>query len=196
MVSGMLLPAGVDGAVMVHDQALVGYPPMHRDHRCSEGLAGVRLCEGVKVEAFAVVEHGIWRATVVGARSWLMPYVHVGHDVVIGEDCEVAGGSVIAAHCTLGRGVRIGLHTTTRPGVTIGDGARTGAGAVVVCDIPPGETWVGNPARKLGRRAAPTAGPVAEDEAERMAAMAGIAANEWAATVALWGPRREMHPCE
>lgn len=190
---------GLDGSVFVHDAALVGYPPMHRDHRFGRELAGVRLCEGVRVEAFAVVEHGIWQATVIGARSWLMPYVHVGHDVVVGEDCEIAGGSVIAAHSTLGAGVRIGLHTVTRPGVTIGDGARTGAGAVVVCDVPAGETWVGNPARKLERKGAPTAELVDVDEAERFAAAAGVGVGDWADTVARWdlspARGREPHPC-
>lgn len=47
------------------------------------------------------------------------------------------------------RGASIGANATLLPGITIGEGAMVGAGAVVVRDVPPGVTVVGNPARPL-----------------------------------------------
>lgn len=47
------------------------------------------------------------------------------------------------------RGASIGANATLLPGVTVGEGAMVGAGAVVVRDVPPGVTVVGNPARPL-----------------------------------------------
>lgn len=47
------------------------------------------------------------------------------------------------------RGASIGANATLLPGITIGEGAMVGAGAVVVRDVPPGVTVVGNPARTL-----------------------------------------------
>lgn len=47
-------------------------------------------------------------------------------------------------------GATIGANATILPGVTIGKGAMIGAGAVVTMDVPDGETWVGNPARRMG----------------------------------------------
>ncbi|MBE3120403.1 MAG: acetyltransferase, partial [Candidatus Atribacteria bacterium] len=38
---------------------------------------------------------------------------------------------------------------TVKQGITIGNRAVIGCGAVVVDDIPAGETWVGVPARPL-----------------------------------------------
>ncbi len=48
--------------------------------------------------------------------------------------------------------VWIGASATILGGVTIGEGAIIGAGAVVTKDVPPGETWVGVPARRIDRR--------------------------------------------
>jgi acetyltransferase-like isoleucine patch superfamily enzyme len=47
------------------------------------------------------------------------------------------------------KGASIGANATILPGITIGENAIIGAGAVVTKNIPAGETWVGNPARKL-----------------------------------------------
>lgn len=38
------------------------------------------------------------------------------------------------------------------PGITLGEGAVLGAGSVATHDIPPWEVWLGNPARRLGKR--------------------------------------------
>ena len=45
--------------------------------------------------------------------------------------------------------VTIGANATIVCGVTLGEGCMVGAGAVVTKDVAPGETVVGNPARKL-----------------------------------------------
>jgi UDP-2-acetamido-3-amino-2,3-dideoxy-glucuronate N-acetyltransferase len=45
--------------------------------------------------------------------------------------------------------VTIGSNVTILCGVTIGKKSFIGAGSVVTKDIPPGEVWVGNPARFL-----------------------------------------------
>ena len=53
----------------------------------------------------------------------------------------------------VGKGASIGAGAVILPGVTIGANALIGAGAVVTKDVPCGETWAGNPARRLeGRR--------------------------------------------
>lgn len=46
-------------------------------------------------------------------------------------------------------GVSIGAGAVILPGVTLGKGCVVGAGAIVTKSIPPGETWVGNPARPI-----------------------------------------------
>jgi bifunctional UDP-N-acetylglucosamine pyrophosphorylase/glucosamine-1-phosphate N-acetyltransferase len=49
----------------------------------------------------------------------------------------------------IGRDVFIGSNSSLVAPLTIGDGALTGAGAVVLRDVPPGDRVVGNPARSI-----------------------------------------------
>lgn len=83
-------------------------------------------------------------------------YSYVEHDCVIGDFVTFApgvkcnGNVVIGDHAYLGSGAVIRHGVPGRP-LTIGAGAVIGMGAVVTRDVPAGETWVGNPARPLGR---------------------------------------------
>jgi bifunctional UDP-N-acetylglucosamine pyrophosphorylase/glucosamine-1-phosphate N-acetyltransferase len=75
-------------------------------------------------------------------------------DAVVGADTNVGAGTItanydgVAKHrTTIGEGVFLGVDTMLRAPLTLGDGAKTGAGAVVTKDVPPGKLAVGVPAR-------------------------------------------------
>lgn len=51
----------------------------------------------------------------------------------------------------VGKNVVIGSNATILGGITIGEGAFIGAGSVVTKNVPSGEVWSGNPARKMMR---------------------------------------------
>lgn len=135
----------------VSASAYIGGVPEHRDWRPGDPVLEPEIHHTARIEAFVTVDAGINEPTRVGARSWLMKHCHVGHDSQIGADVELTPGVVIGGHVTLEDGVRVGINACVRPGVRIGKGARIGCGAVVVSDVPPGEVWVGNPARRLVR---------------------------------------------
>jgi UDP-N-acetylglucosamine acyltransferase len=137
----------------VDQTAVIGHAPEHRDWRPGQPAIRPVLGDGVRVEAFVTIDAGMERATTIGARTWLMKACHLGHDVVVGEDCEFAPHCSIGGHVTIGDRVRFGMGVLVKPYVTIGDGARLGMGAVVLRDVPPGEVWIGNPARPLDRHA-------------------------------------------
>jgi len=50
---------------------------------------------------------------------------------------------------TIHKGASIGAGSTILPGITIGEKAIVGAGSVVTKDVPAGEIWIGNPAKKI-----------------------------------------------
>jgi acetyltransferase-like isoleucine patch superfamily enzyme len=78
-----------------------------------------------------------------------MKHVHVGHDAIVGDGCEVAPGAVICGHAELGDRVRVGVNASILPGVIVGQDAQIGAGAVVTKNVESGDVVAGNPARSL-----------------------------------------------
>jgi UDP-N-acetylglucosamine acyltransferase len=134
---------------LIHDTAVIGSPPEHRDWKLGDPVLKPEIHPTAKINAFATVDGGLHQPTRVGARSFLMAHTHVGHDAQIGADVELAPGTVIGGHAVLEDGVRAGIGVMVRPFIRVGKGARLGAGAVVVKDVPAGEVWAGNPAKLL-----------------------------------------------
>ena len=81
---------------------------------------------------------------------------HVSYlgDADVGADTNVGAGTITANYdgstkhrTTIGERVFLGVDTMLRAPITLGDDSRTGAGAVVTKDVPPGKLAVGVPAR-------------------------------------------------
>lgn len=138
--------AVVDPSARIHPNAVVGAPGEWRNR---DSQYPAFIAENALIREGARVHAGVERPTVIGSNTWVMSGAYVGHDTHVGNDCDIAPNATIGGCCTIGNRVKIGLGATVNPHVTIGDGARIGSGAVVNRDIPPGETWVGVPARRI-----------------------------------------------
>lgn len=75
------------------------------------------------------------------------PQASLGPNCLVLQQVTIVAGVKVGGHVDMGSGAKI-----IRP-VTIGDHARIGANAVVICDVPPGATAVGVPARIITRKA-------------------------------------------
>ncbi|WP_309499937.1 acyl-ACP--UDP-N-acetylglucosamine O-acyltransferase [Sulfurovum sp.] len=75
--------------------------------------------------------------TKVGNGNLFMGYVHLGHDVIIGDNCILANGATLAGHVELGNHVVIGGLTPVHQFVHIGDYAMIGGASALAQDVPP-----------------------------------------------------------
>jgi serine O-acetyltransferase len=108
--------------------------------------------------------------------------VVIGETAEIGDDCTIYQGVTLGGtslskgakrHPTLGRGVIIGAGAKVLGAFTVGEGAKVGSNAVVVKEVPPGATAVGNPARIIEKEILSSR----EDAAARMFAAYGLTPN-------------------
>lgn len=115
----------------------------------------------------------------IGSDCTIGAFVEIGRGVRIGDRCKIGSGAFIPEGVTIEddvfigpnatfcncripmsgvpfqptlvkKGSIIGANTTILPGIIIA--GFVGAGAVATRDIPKGETWVGNPAKRLPPR--------------------------------------------
>jgi len=75
--------------------------------------------------------------TKIGHGNLLMGYVHLGHDVILGDHCILANGATLAGHVELGNHVVVGGLTPIHQFVHIGDFAMIGGASALAQDIPP-----------------------------------------------------------
>jgi UDP-N-acetylglucosamine acyltransferase len=132
----------------VDQTAVIGHAPESRDWKPGDPAWRPIISPTARVEAFVSVDSGTKRPTSIGSGAWLMKHVHVGHDAIVGQDCELSPGVIVGGFAELGRGVRVGMGAVIRNRVVIGAGARIGMGAVVVADVPAGATVVSYPPAK------------------------------------------------
>ena len=89
------------------------------------------------------------QVTRIGNRNLIMAHAHVGHDVQIGNDCEICTGVILGGYAVIEDLAKIKLGVTVRNRKRIGTSAIVGLGAAVVKDVENGNIVVGNPAKPL-----------------------------------------------
>jgi serine O-acetyltransferase len=115
-------------------------------------LSGIEIHPGARIGKRLFIDHGMG--------------VVIGETAEIGDDCTLYHGVTLGGtrpsreqggqkrHPTIGNDVIVGSGAQVLGPIRVGDGARIGAAAVVVKEVPDGATMVGNPARQVGRRSA------------------------------------------
>ncbi len=106
-------------------------------------LTGIEIHPGAKIGRSLFIDHG--NGVVIGETS------EIGENVTLYQGVTLGGTSLDKGkrHPTLEDGVIVGSGAQILGPITLGEGARVGANAVVLKDVPKGATMVGIPARRV-----------------------------------------------
>lgn len=88
--------------------------------------------------------------TRVGDDNWIMAYVHIAHDVQLGNRTIIANYSGLAGHVHVGDWTIIGGLTGIHQFVHLGSHAMIGFSSAISQDVPPFMLVSGNPASTFG----------------------------------------------
>src|SRR5207248_1418511 len=114
-------------------------------------LTGIEIHPGARIGNRVFIDHGM--GVVIGETA------EVGDDVTLYQGVTLGGTSLTRGakrHPTIGNGVIVSSGAQVLGPFRVGDGARIGAQAVVLSEVPDGATMVGIPARPVARRGAAT----------------------------------------
>jgi UDP-N-acetylglucosamine acyltransferase len=88
--------------------------------------------------------------TKIGSHNRFMAYVHVAHDVTVGDDCILSNAVQLAGHVVLEDKVTMGGIIGVHHFTTVGTLSYCAGGLRVTTDVPPYMTMAGDPARVRG----------------------------------------------
>ena len=111
----------------------------------SRFFTGIEIHPGAKIGKGLFIDHGM--GVVIGETAEVGDNVTLYHGVTLGG----TGKDIGKRHPTIEDGVLIGTGAKVLGPITVGKGAKIGANAVVVKNVPAKATAVGSPAKNIIR---------------------------------------------
>ena len=122
----------------LYPYASIGTPPQHLQYQGEPTRVVIGndniLREYVTVNRATVAGGGL---TKIGDHNFLMAYVHVAHDCLLGDHIIMANASTLAGHITIGDHAIIGGLTGIHQYVRVGSYVMIGGCSGVAQDVPP-----------------------------------------------------------
>jgi UDP-N-acetylglucosamine acyltransferase len=103
--------------------------------------------EYVSIHAGTAQDRG---TTTIGNGNWLLAYVHIAHDCLVGNETIFSNNVQIAGHVQVDDFVNMGGFSGVHQFCRVGTYAMVAAAAVVLQDVPPFTTVSGYPAKPYG----------------------------------------------
>lgn len=112
-------------------------------------LGGVEIGDDVEIGANACIDRGTIRATRIGSGTKLDNMVHIGHNVVVGNDSLLCGQVGIAGSARIGSRVVLGGQCGVSDNIFVGDDVIAGGATKIFTNAPAGRVILGSPAVKM-----------------------------------------------
>ena len=124
-----------------------------QDLKFEGGNPGVKIGDRNTIREYCTFNRGTVQdkgVTTIGNDNWIMAYVHVAHDCVVGDDTILANCATLAGHVEVGDYACLGAFTTTHQFCRIGAHSFSAMSTFINKDVPPFVRYAGNPAKPHG----------------------------------------------
>jgi UDP-3-O-[3-hydroxymyristoyl] glucosamine N-acyltransferase len=101
------------------------------------------------IGANTTIDRGVFDDTVIGEAAKIDNLCQIAHNVIIGRGSLIAAFAGISGSTVVGDGVTMGGRVGIGDHRTIGAGATLAGASAVMQDVPPGEVWMGYPAKPM-----------------------------------------------
>ena len=131
-------PTRLGNGNVVHSHATLGNDP--QDKKFAGERTELVIGDRNTIFEFTTISRGTGDGggiTRIGDDNWIMAYVHVAHDCVVGNHCILANNATLAGHAVLGDWVILGGFAGIHQFCHIGEHAFIGMGSLVNADVPP-----------------------------------------------------------
>jgi UDP-N-acetylglucosamine acyltransferase len=135
----------------IYQFASLGEAP--QDKKYAGEPTRLEIGDGNSIREFCTLNCGTVQdagATRLGNDNWIMAYVHVAHDCQVGSHVVIANGTQLGGHVHVGDHAILGGLTAVHQFCHVGAHCITGAGTVLLQDVPPFTMVSGNPAKPYG----------------------------------------------
>ena len=130
----------------------IGDDPQDKKYQ-GEKESVLEIGNGNTIREFCTINRGTAGGggrTRVGDDNWIMAYVHIAHDCIVGSHTIFANHATLAGHVTIDDHVILGGFTGVHQFCRIGSYSLTAISSVVVKDVPPYLIVSGNAAKPSG----------------------------------------------
>ena len=135
----------------IHSHAVLGGDP--QDKKFRDESAELVIGDRNLIREFVTFNRGTedgGGSTRIGDDNWIMAYVHIAHDCIVGSNVVFANAASLAGHVRVDDYVILGGFTLVHQFCQIGAHAFTSMGSVVNRDVPPFVTVAGTYAEPRG----------------------------------------------
>lgn len=122
----------------IHAHAAVGGAPQDKKYAGEPTL--LKIGNGNTIREFVTINRGTVQGggvTTIGDDNWIMAYVHIAHDCVVGNHTILANSVTLAGHVTIHDHAILGGFSLIHQFCKVGAHAFTGMGSKINCDVPP-----------------------------------------------------------
>lgn len=143
----------IEDDVYIGAYTVIGTMPEHRefyDDIAGEKSKGVLISSGARIFEFVSVHAGTTLPTFIGKHTAIFNHTHIAHDVELGDHVTVGGHSTIAGDSIIMDYAVLGGRTTIHQKSVVGAYSILGLASTLRGCVPPGQKWIGTPARPCG----------------------------------------------